>query len=230
MLTRPDPPKSGKIVTRPDPTRGSIRPVDNSGLGTKHSLANRDTDRLSSLLPSLTEITSVRNLGFIIDQELNLRHPMYFANRNAQGGGYYQPSWIFVSPSEVFEIFLMGMFSGSRNTTVISLLHDIENQGQTPFCMTFLISGCKHDTIIRIPQTWYILRFNRLIDRLSSLFFLVIKGSTGGPGGKPERSRRTWSLVLRCIYSQLRGLLGDRAYLVTSQRRDDVMLLRRAGQ
>ena len=31
MLTRPDPPKSGKIVTRPDPTRGSIRPVDNSG-------------------------------------------------------------------------------------------------------------------------------------------------------------------------------------------------------
>jgi len=30
VLTRPDPPKSGKIVTRPDPTRGSIRPVDNS--------------------------------------------------------------------------------------------------------------------------------------------------------------------------------------------------------
>ena len=28
----PDPPKSGKIVTRPDPTRGSIRPVDNSGM------------------------------------------------------------------------------------------------------------------------------------------------------------------------------------------------------
>ena len=30
MLTRPDPPKSDKIVTLPDPTRGSIRPVDNS--------------------------------------------------------------------------------------------------------------------------------------------------------------------------------------------------------
>ena len=30
VLTRPDLPKSGKIVTRPDPTRGSIRPVDNS--------------------------------------------------------------------------------------------------------------------------------------------------------------------------------------------------------
>ena len=33
-------------------------------LGTKHSLAKRDTDRLSSLHPSLTELTSVRNLGF----------------------------------------------------------------------------------------------------------------------------------------------------------------------
>ena len=32
MLTRPDPLKSGIIVTRPDPTRGSIRPVDNSGV------------------------------------------------------------------------------------------------------------------------------------------------------------------------------------------------------
>ena len=31
MLTRPDPPKFSKNVTRPDPTRGSIRPVDNSG-------------------------------------------------------------------------------------------------------------------------------------------------------------------------------------------------------
>ena len=30
-LTRPDPPKSGKIVNRPDPSRGSIRSVDNSG-------------------------------------------------------------------------------------------------------------------------------------------------------------------------------------------------------
>ena len=29
MLTRTDPPKSGKIVTPPDPTRWSILPVDN---------------------------------------------------------------------------------------------------------------------------------------------------------------------------------------------------------
>ena len=42
-------------------------------LGTKHSLAKRDTDRLHSLLPSLTELTSVRNLGFVIDQELIMK-------------------------------------------------------------------------------------------------------------------------------------------------------------
>ena len=42
-------------------------------LGAKHSLAKRDTDRLSSLHPSLTELTSVRNLGFIIDQELSMK-------------------------------------------------------------------------------------------------------------------------------------------------------------
>ena len=42
-------------------------------LGTKHSLAKRDTDWLTSLLPSLTELTSMRNLGFIIDQELNMK-------------------------------------------------------------------------------------------------------------------------------------------------------------
>ena len=42
-------------------------------LGTKHSLTKRDTDRLFSLLPSLIELTSLRNLGFIIDQELNMK-------------------------------------------------------------------------------------------------------------------------------------------------------------
>ena len=42
-------------------------------LGTKHSLARRETDRLISLLASLTELTSVKNLDFIIDQELNMK-------------------------------------------------------------------------------------------------------------------------------------------------------------
>ena len=49
------------------------------------------------------------------------------------------------------KIFLMGTFSGVKesngdNKKILSLLHDLENQGQTPFCMTFLISGCKKDT------------------------------------------------------------------------------------
>ena len=39
----------------------------------EYSLANRDTNPLSSLLPSLTELISVRNLGFIIDQELSMK-------------------------------------------------------------------------------------------------------------------------------------------------------------
>ena len=29
---------------------------------------------------------------------------------------------------------------------ILSLLHDLENQGQPSFCVTFLISGCVHDT------------------------------------------------------------------------------------
>ena len=29
---------------------------------------------------------------------------------------------------------------------ILSLLHDLENRGQTSFCMKFHISCCKHDT------------------------------------------------------------------------------------
>ena len=36
--------------------------------------------------------------------------------------------------------------SNGDNENILTLLHDIKNQGQTPFCMTFLISSCKHDT------------------------------------------------------------------------------------
>ena len=48
------------------------------------------------------------------------------------------------------KIFLMGIGikeSNGDNEKILSLLHDLENQGQTPFCMTFLFSGCKHDTV-----------------------------------------------------------------------------------
>ena len=36
--------------------------------------------------------------------------------------------------------------SNGDNDKILSLLHDLENQGQTLFCMTFYISGGKHDT------------------------------------------------------------------------------------
>ena len=70
--------------------------------------------------------------------------------RTPKGGGYHPP-WIFAFPSEFFENISHGFVFGVKesngdNEKILSLLHDLENQGQTPFCMTFLISGCKHDT------------------------------------------------------------------------------------
>ena len=54
--------------------------------------------------------------------------------------------WIFAFPSEFFEKNSYGYVFGVKesngdNEKILSLLHDLENQGQTPFCMTFLISG-----------------------------------------------------------------------------------------
>ena len=64
-----------------------------------------------------------------------------------------QPPWIFTFPSEFFENISHGYVFGVKesngdNEKILSSLHDLENQGQTPFCMTFLISGCKHDTVM----------------------------------------------------------------------------------
>ena len=62
-----------------------------------------------------------------------------------------QPPWIFAFPSEFFKNisrkYVFGVKeSNCDNEKILSLLHDLENQGQTPFCVTFLIVGCKHDT------------------------------------------------------------------------------------
>ena len=67
-----------------------------------------------------------------------------------EGGGYHPP-WIFAFPSEFFEnISLWYVFgvkeSNGDNEKILSSLHDLENQGQTTFCMTFHISDCKRDT------------------------------------------------------------------------------------
>ena len=62
-----------------------------------------------------------------------------------------QPPWIFAFPSEFFENISHGYVFGVKesnrdNEKNLSLLHDLENQGQTPFCVTFLIFGCIYDT------------------------------------------------------------------------------------
>ena len=66
-------------------------------------------------------------------------------------GGWVPPPWIFAFPSEFFENISHGYVFGVKesngdNEKILSSLHDLENQGQTPFCMTFLISRYKHDT------------------------------------------------------------------------------------
>ena len=72
--------------------------------------------------------------------------------RTPKGGGYHPPPWILVFPSEFLKNISHGYVfrvkeSNGDNEKILSLLHDLENQGQTPFCMTFHIFGCKHDTI-----------------------------------------------------------------------------------
>ena len=53
------------------------------------------------------------------------------------------PPWIFAFQSKFFENILYGYVFGVKesngdNEKNLSLLYDLENQGQTPFCMTFL--------------------------------------------------------------------------------------------
>ena len=73
--------------------------------------------------------------------------------RTPRGGGGWvpPPPWILVFPWEFFENITHGYVFGVKesngdNEKILSLLHDLENQGQTPFWMTFVISGCKRGT------------------------------------------------------------------------------------
>ena len=72
-------------------------------------------------------------------------------------------------PSEFFENISHGYVFGVKesngdNEKILSSLHDLENQGQTPFCMTFLISRYKHDTKLILVS---ILTFSR--SRISNM-------------------------------------------------------------
>ena len=74
--------------------------------------------------------------------------PTVSSTKKAQG---VDTPWIFAFPSDVFENISHGYVSGVKefnrdNEKILSLLHDLENQGQKRFCITFHISRCKHDT------------------------------------------------------------------------------------
>ena len=76
-------------------------------------------------------------------------HKVFRQPKTPRGGGYHPP-WILVFPSEFFGNIFHGYVFGVKesngdNEKIPSLLYDLENQGQTPFGMTYHISGCKHD-------------------------------------------------------------------------------------
>ena len=81
---------------------------------------------------------------------INPRMPKVFRQPKTPRG-WIPPLWIFASPSEFFgdisHRYVFGVEeSNGDDEKIISVLHDLENQGQTPFCRTFHISGCKRDT------------------------------------------------------------------------------------
>ena len=99
-------------------------------LGTKHSLAKRETDRLFSLLLSLTELTSVRNLGFIIDQELNMKDHItklcqlcYYQLRQIRTvrHSHHQPSKLWSMPSSALESISPTAFSMGQVPTSLTV-------------------------------------------------------------------------------------------------------------
>ena len=70
---------------------------------------------------------------------------------DAQGGVGTTPPGFWSSRRNFFENITYGYVFGVKesngdNEKILSLLHDLENQGQTPFWMTFVISGCKRGT------------------------------------------------------------------------------------
>ena len=131
---------------------------------------------------------------------------MYFANRKRPRGVDATPPGFLPSRANFSKIFLICMFSGSMNPNVImkkilSLLHDIENQGQTPFCMTFHISGCQHDPKLNLVT---ILKFSR--SRISRMLKKMTLTVDLGTQSLAVYMMQTWSWCrfqhLQCRVSQ----------------------------
>ena len=99
----------------------------------------------------------------MIKPDFNPQMPKVKNHLRTPKGGWVPPPWILVFPSEFFKNISHGYVFGVKesngdNEKILSLLYDLENQGQTPFCMTFHISGCKHDTKLILVS---ILTFSR---------------------------------------------------------------------
>ena len=124
-----------------------------------------DTDRLSSLLPSLTELSSVRNLGFIIDQELNmkdhitkLRQSFYYQLRQIRTvrHSHHQPSKLW------------SMLSSARES--ISQQPSLWNKRLPPWPSQIAHKfGCTFD-----PQNWQIgtIRVRKVRNFLNSQLYV----------------------------------------------------------
>ena len=106
-------------------------------LGTKHSLAKRDTDRPSSILPSLTEITSVRNLGYVIDQELIMKHHIIKLCQSC----YYQIRQIRTVRHSLTSSTIQTLVHGRQNRTT----QEDGKQSFWLFCVWREISGSLQD-------------------------------------------------------------------------------------
>ena len=96
-------------------------------------------------------------------QKFNPHMPKVLSKPKTPGGGCNSPPRILAFPSEFFENISHGHVFRNResnddNEKILSLLHDLENQGQTPFCMTFLIYCCEHGTKLILVSilTFYI--------------------------------------------------------------------------
>ena len=107
--------------------------------------------------------------------QFDMQRLRYFASRKRLRG-WVPPPWIFAFPMKFFEnishgyVFLVKKSNGD-NEKILSLLHDLENQGQTLFCMTFLISGRKHDTnsILVSILTFSRSRISKMLKKLRDL-------------------------------------------------------------
>ena len=106
----------------------------------------------------------------------NPRTPKVKIHLRTPKGGWVPPlHWILVFPCEFFENITYGYVFGVKesngdNEKILSLLLDLEIQGQTPFWMTFVISGCKRGTDLILVS---ILTFlgSRRSKKLKSIFW-----------------------------------------------------------